>query len=72
MYKAVWYDPAQPTYSGAKKPTACWLLNALSKDGYNGEAIIVLDVPGTELPLRTVRLGEIRVLRRVVGVLEEG
>lgn len=71
MYKAVWYDPHRNLAPNMNKPTPCWLLNAVPKDGYNDEAVIVLDVEGVELPLKTVKLKDVRLLRRVTGVLEE-
>jgi hypothetical protein len=39
---------------------------------WSNKAVIVLDLPeNTSLPIQVVKLEEVRVLRRVQGVLEE-
>ena len=70
MLKAVWYAPhlQREPYSN---PTPCWLHSVKTKDGWNDEAVIVLDVGTPELPLKSVKLSEVRVLRRSGINLEE-
>jgi hypothetical protein len=71
MYKAVWYGDEWAKSPKGTPPTPCWFLSAVVRTGYDDDAVIVLDVPGVELPIRTVRLKDVKLLRRVTGVLEE-
>jgi hypothetical protein len=67
MYKAIW----RPREVDAPRP--CWLLNTSVTNGppWDQVACIVLDAPGQlELKLQVVKLSEVRILRRVTGILE--
>jgi hypothetical protein len=65
MLKAVWYDPSLQRTDVPSRSAPCWLMSVEVRDGWNGWATIVLDISGTELPLRCVPLKEVKVLRRL-------